>query len=89
MRITTGKLNEVLADAAARVQPPTDKGKRLKIYYVTQASTRPPTFVYFVNNAELFHYSYQRYLDNQIRAVFGLEGTPTRILIRERNKDKK
>ncbi len=89
MRITTGKLNEVLADAAARVQPPTDKGKRLKIYYVTQASTRPPTFVYFVNNAELFHYSYQRYLDNQIRAVFGLEGTPTRILIRERNKDRK
>lgn len=89
MRITTGKLNEVLADATARVQPPTDKGKRLRIYYVTQASTRPPTFVYFVNNAELFHYSYQRYLDNQIRAVFGLEGTPTRIIIRERNNGKK
>ncbi len=89
MRITTGKLNEVLADATARVQPPTDKGKRLKIYYVTQTSTRPPTFVYFVNNAELFHYSYQRYLDNQIRAVFGLEGTPTRIIIRERNKNSK
>ena len=89
IRITTGKLNEVLADATARVQPPTDKGKRLKIYYVTQTSTRPPTFVYFVNNAELFHYSYQRYLDNQIRAVFGLEGTPTRIIIRERNKNSK
>lgn len=89
MRITTGKLNEVLADATARVQPPTDKGRRLRIYYVTQASTRPPTFVYFVNNAELFHYSYQRYLDNQIRAVFGLEGTPTRIIIRERNNGKK
>jgi GTP-binding protein len=89
MRITTGKLNEVLADATARVQPPTDKGKRLKIYYVTQTSTRPPTFVYFVNNAELFHYSYQRYLDNQIRAVFGLEGPPTRIIIRERNKNSK
>ncbi len=89
MRITTGKLNEVLADATARVQPPTDKGRRLRIYYVTQASTRPPTFVYFVNNAELFHYSYQRYLDNQIRGVFGLEGTPTRIIIRERNNGKK
>ncbi len=89
MRISTGKLNEVLADATARVQPPTDKGKRLKIFYVTQASTRPPTFVYFVNNAELFHYSYQRYLDNQIRGVFGLEGTPTRIIIRERNSKSK
>lgn len=89
MRITTGKLNEVIADATARVQPPTDKGKRLRIYYATQATTRPPTFVYFVNNAELFHYSYQRYLDNQIRAVFGLEGTPTRIIIRERNNGKK
>ncbi len=84
MRISTGKLNEVLAAATARVQPPTDKGKRLKIYYMTQASTRPPTFVCFVNKAELFHYSYQRYLDNQIREVFGLEGTPTRFVIRER-----
>lgn len=89
MRITTGKLNEVIANATARVQPPTDKGRRLRIYYATQASTRPPTFVYFVNNAELFHYSYQRYLDNQIRAVFGLEGTPTRIIIRERTNGKK
>ena len=83
-RISTGKLNDVLAAATARVQPPTDKGKRLKIYYMTQASTRPPTFVCFVNSKELFHYSYQRYLDNQIREVFGLEGTPTRFVIRER-----
>lgn len=89
MRIPTGKLNEILADATARVQPPTDKGKRLKIYFVTQASTRPPTFVFFVNNAELFHYSYQRYLDNQIRSVFGLEGTPTRIVVRERESNRK
>lgn len=86
MRISTGKLNDVLAAATARVQPPTDKGKRLKIYYMTQASTRPPTFVCFVNNKDLFHYSYQRYLDNQIREVFGLEGTPTRFVIREREK---
>ena len=89
MRISTGKLNDVLADATARVQPPTDKGKRLKIYYMTQASTRPPTFVCFVNNAELVHYSYQRYLDNQRREVFGLEGTPTRMVIRERESNKK
>ena len=86
MRISTGKLNDLLADAVARVQPPTDKGKRLKIYYMTQASTRPPTFVCFVNNKDLFHYSYQRYIDNQIREVFGLEGTPTRMVIRERDK---
>ena len=84
MRISTGKLNEVLAGATARVQPPTDKGKRLKIYYMTQASTRPPTFVFFVNNAELFHFSYQRYLENQIRDIFGLDGTPVRFIIRER-----
>ena len=89
MRISTGKLNEVLADATARVQPPSDKGRRLKIFYMTQASTRPPTFVCFVNSAELFHYSYQRYLDNQIRSVFGLEGTPTRMVIRERESNKK
>ncbi len=85
MRISTGKLNDVLAAATARVQPPTDKGKRLKIYYMTQASTRPPTFVCFVNKAELFHYSYQRYIENQIREVFGLEGTPVRLVIRERD----
>ena len=88
MRITTGMLNDVLAQATARVQPPTDKGRRLKIYYMTQASTRPPTFVCFVNRKDLFHYSYQRYLDNQIREVFGLEGTPTRFVIREREERK-
>ena len=84
MRISTGKLNDILADATARVQPPTDKGKRLKIYYMTQASTKPPTFVCFCNKAELFHFSYQRYLENQIRSTFGLEGTPVRFIIRER-----
>ena len=89
MRISTGKLNEVLAGATARVQPPTDKGKRLKIYYMTQASTRPPTFVFFVNNAELFHFSYQRYLEDQIRDIFGLDGTPVRFIIRERGDGKK
>lgn len=89
MRISTGKLNEVLSIATARVQPPTDKGKRLKIYYMTQASTRPPTFVFFVNNKELFHFSYQRYLENQIRDIFGLDGTPVRFMIRERNEGKK
>lgn len=89
MRISTGRLNEVLAEATARVQPPTDKGKRLKIYYMTQVSTRPPTFVFFVNNAELFHFSYQRYLENQIRDVFGLDGTPVRFIIRERGEGKK
>ncbi len=88
MRISTGKLNEVLADATARVQPPTDRGRRLKIFYMTQASTRPPTFVCFVNRKDLFHYSYQRYIENQIRAVFGLEGTPVRLIIRERERDK-
>ncbi len=86
MRIRTGRLNEILAEAQTRVQPPTDKGKRLKIYYMTQPSTRPPTFVCFVNNKELFHYSYQRYIDNRIREVFGLEGTPTRYIIRERGE---
>ena len=84
MRISTGKLNDILAEATARVQPPSDKGKRLKIYYMPQASTCPPTFVCFCNNAELFHFSYQRYLENQIRSTFGLEGTPVRFVIRER-----
>ncbi|MDR0491875.1 MAG: ribosome biogenesis GTPase Der [Oscillospiraceae bacterium] len=84
MRITTGMLNGLLADATARVQPPTDKGRRLKIYYMTQAGIRPPTFVCFCNDAELFHFSYVRYLENQIRSVFGLEGTPVRMVIRER-----
>ncbi|MCQ2454541.1 MAG: ribosome biogenesis GTPase Der [Clostridia bacterium] len=86
MRISTGKLNDILADATARVQPPSDKGKRLKIYYMTQASTCPPTFVAFCNRAELFHFSYQRYLENQIRSTFGLEGTPIRFIIRERGE---
>ena len=85
-RISTGKLNDILADAVMRVQPPTDKGKRLRIYYMTQASTCPPTFVCFCNNKELFHFSYQRYLENQIRSVFGLEGTPVRFVIRERGE---
>lgn len=88
MRISTGMLNDVLGDATARVQPPSDKGKRLKIYYITQASTRPPTFVCFVNRAELFHFSYQRYIENRIREVFGLEGTPVRFIIRERGDGK-
>ena len=83
-RITTGALNSVLADATARVQPPTDKGRRLKIYYMTQASTKPPHFVIFCNDARLFHFSYQRYLENQIREVFGLQGTPIRITIRQK-----
>ena len=86
MRITTGMLNNVLADAQARVQPPTDKGRRLKIYYMTQTGIKPPNFVIFCNNRELFHFSYQRYLENQIRAVFGLEGTPVRIVIRQKGE---
>ena len=84
MRISTGMLNDLLSYATARVQPPSDKGKRLKIYYMTQTSTNPPTFVAFVNKAELFHFSYQRYLENQIRETFGLEGTPIRFVVRER-----
>lgn len=84
MRIATGMLNDVLADATARVQPPSDKGKRLKLLYMTQPSTRPPTFVIFVNKAELFHFSYQRYIENQLRSTFGLEGTPLRFITRER-----
>ena len=87
MRISTGMLNDVLSYATARVQPPSDKGKRLKIYYMTQASTKPPTFVMFVNRADLFHFSYQRYIENQIRTTFGLEGTPVRFIIRERNRN--
>lgn len=87
MRITTGMLNNILADATARVQPPTDKGKRLKIYYMTQTGIRPPNFVLFCNSRELFHFSYQRYIENQIRAVFGLEGTPIRMVIRQKGDD--
>ena len=84
MRITTGMLNDVLADAQARQQPPTDKGRRLKIYYMTQTGVRPPNFVIFCTSRELFHFSYQRYIENQIRAAFGLEGTPIRIVIRQK-----
>ena len=86
MRITTGMLNDVLADAQARQQPPTDKGRRLKVYYMTQTGICPPNFVIFCNRKDLFHFSYQRYIENQIRAVFGLEGTPVRIVIRQKGE---
>ena len=86
MRISTGMLNDLLANCTARVQPPSDKGKRLKIYYITQPSTKPPTFVAFVNKSELFHFSYQRYIENQIRETFGLEGTPIRFIVRQRDE---
>lgn len=90
IRISTGVLNDLLAYCTARVQPPSDKGRRLKIYYMTQPSTNPPTFVAFVNRADLFHFSYQRYIENQIRESFGLEGTPIRFIVRERDtKDTK
>lgn len=88
-RISTGVLNDVINEAIAMVQPPSDKGKRLKIYYATQAGIKPPTFVLFVNNAELAHYSYIRYLENQLRAKFGFEGTPIKFIIREKNKKDK
>ncbi len=84
LRITTGMLNDVLNDCTARVQPPSDKGRRLKIYYMTQTSVAPPTFVIFCNDAELFHFSYQRYIENQLREVFGFKGTPIRLVIRQR-----
>lgn len=87
VRITTGKLNEVLAYATSRVQPPSDKGRRLKIYYMTQAGTKPPTFVAFVNRADLFHFSYRRYIENQIRETFGLDKTPIVLKVRERDRD--
>ena len=86
LRITTGMLNETLADAVDRVQPPTDKGKRLKIYYMTQTAVAPPTFVAFCNNAELFHFSYQRYLENTLRQVFGFRGTPIRLIVRQKGE---
>ncbi len=88
MRVTTGALNDVLAQAVNRVQPPTDKGRRLKIYYMTQASTKPPTFVCFCNDRELFHYSYQRYIINRIRETFGLDCTPVRLMIRDKRDEK-
>ena len=89
MRISTGVLNDVLNDAVSKVSPPSDKGKRLKIYYITQASTNPPTFILFVNDRELAHFSYVRYIENKIRDTFGLEGTPVRFIIRERSKEEK
>ena len=84
MRVSTGMLNDVLAEAVQRVQPPSDKGRRLKIYYMTQTSVAPPTFVIFCNNAELFHFSYQRYIENQIRQTFGFKGTPIKMIIRQK-----
>ena len=89
MRIPTGVLNDLLSEAVARVQPPTDKGRRLKILYMTQSGVKPPTFVFFVNSAELFHFSYQRYLENRIRETFGMQGTPIRFVIRERGDKEK
>ena len=83
LRIQTGVLNEILSEAVAMQQPPSDKGKRLKVFYITQISTRPPTFVCFVNQKALFHFSYQRYLENQIRETFGLTGRPIRLITRE------
>ena len=85
-RITTGMLNNVLADAQTRVQPPTDKGRRLKIYYMTQVGVKPPHFVIFCNDARLFHFSYQRYIENCIRNTFGLEGTPVVITVRQKGE---
>jgi GTP-binding protein len=86
-RITTGVLNDLLSDAVARVQPPSDKGRRLKIYYMTQNAVQPPSFVIFCNNAELFHFSYQRYIENCLRETFGFSGTPIKLIIRERGDD--
>ena len=86
-RVTTGMLNDLLNDAMTRVQPPSDKGKRLKVYYMTQTSVAPPTFVIFCNSQELFHFSYQRYIENCLRDTFGFEGTPVRIVIRQRGDD--
>ena len=85
-RVTTGKLNDMLSYATNKVQPPTDKGKRLKIYYITQISTKPPTFVCFVNDRQLFHFSYQRYIENQIRESFNLNHTPIKLVVRERTQ---
>ena len=87
MRIQTGVLNEILSQAKAMKQPPSDKGRILKLFYITQASIKPPTFVIFVNDKELFHFSYQRYIENQIRDTFGFVGTPIRFIIRERKDD--
>ncbi len=88
LRISTGMLNDVLADAVSRVQPPTDKGRRLKIYYMTEISVAPPTFVLFCNSVELFHFSYQRYIENCLRDTFGFSGTPIRLIVRQRGDEK-
>ena len=88
LRIQTGVLNEILSEAVAMQQPPSDKGRRLKVFYMTQISVKPPTFVVFVNDKKLMHYSYTRYIENQIRNAFGFRGTPLRFIIRERKEDK-
>ena len=87
MRASTGMINDVLSEAVTRVQPPSDKGRRLKIYYMTEISVAPPTFVIFCNNADLFHFSYQRYIENQLRQVFGFKGTPIRLIIRQKDEE--
>ena len=88
LRVSTGMLNDVLAEATSRVQPPSDKGKFLKIYYMTQIGVKPPTFVIFCNKAELFHFSYQRYIENCLRTTFGFKGTPIKLIIREKGDEK-
>ena len=88
LRVATGVLNEIMAEAVAMQQPPSDKGKRLKLYYITQVSVKPPTFVIFVNDKQLMHFSYTRYIENQIRNAFGFKGTPLKFIIRERNEEK-
>ena len=87
LRVTTGMLNDVVNEAVAMVQPPSDKGKRLKIYYMTQASVKPPVFVLFINKEDLMHYSYERYIENQLRKNFGFEGTPIKFIHREKKED--
>ena len=87
LRVATGVLNEIMAEAVALQQPPSDKGKRLKLYYITQVSVKPPTFVIFVNDKELMHFSYTRYIENRIRDAFGFRGTPLHFIIRERKED--
>ena len=88
LRIQTGVLNEIMSEAVALQQPPSDKGKRLRLYYITQVGVKPPTFVIFVNDKELMHFSYTRYIENQIREAFGFKGTPLRFIIRERKENK-
>ena len=88
MRIQTGVLNEIMVEAVAMQQPPTDKGKRLKLFYITQVAVKPPTFVIFVNDKELMHFSYTRYIENRIRDTFGFRGTPLKFIIRERQEEK-